>query len=260
MGSPTTPVLCQSWAAWADLTPEQQALAAQPVWERNLRWASEILYARTQHRWTGVCPATTVVLRAVRGSWPYDDTWGTCGCWSAGQWLGLTFVPSPFAGTLTHHAPIAVQLPHAHPTVTVVTINGEPFTAWQVTPGGWLERTDGRPWSLCLPTGETRVTYTHGQPPPEGGLVAAVALARELVRAETGQQCRLPSTVVSVSRQGISQQLVSRATAALAGGTGLPEVDTWIRSVNPAGRRTRGSCWSPDLPGAGPVLQSGAAP
>lgn len=256
MTSPTATVLCRAWATWADLSPAQQAAADPPVWDRNLTWASELLYALTQHRWPGPgCGPVTVVLRANTSTWPYDQSWGACACWGSGQWVSEQWIPSPFAGL--HHAPTSIRLPHTHPTVTAVTIDAVAFTGWEVTPGGWLSRTDGRPWSLCLPTGETRVTYTHGTPPPAGGVRAAVALGAELVTAELGKKCRLAGNTVSVTRQGYSQQLVSRAVSQLAGGTGLPEVDTWIRSVNPAGRADRGRVWSPDMPGASTVLQSG---
>lgn len=48
-----------------------------------------------------------------------------------------------------------------------------------------------------------------------------------------GGKCRLPRRVQTVSRQGVTYQMVDPTDIYRDGLTGLPEVDIWIASVNP---------------------------
>ena len=58
-------------------------------------------------------------------------------------------------------------------------------------------------------------------------------LAQEFIRAcDNDGDCRIPRTVVQISRQGVSH--VFDATKMLANGkTGLAEVDLWLNAINP---------------------------
>lgn len=114
--------------------------------------------------------------------------------------------------------------------------------------------------SVCPPTcqdiavpagtaGTWSVRYTLGEPVTTAANLMAGQYACELARALTGDTaCRLPRNVQSVARQGIDIAFADPWALAEAGLTGLPEVDLWLRSVNPAQLAERPQVWSPDLP------------
>jgi hypothetical protein len=250
--APRSDVLCSAWASPADIPERHRPLLSNEEWERVLMQASEILWALSGRRWFGGGCEDTATLRSVppvpgRGSWPYEDSWGKCACWSYGTWHGGWLFPAP-AGAAQHYAPMAVRLPEAPVTgVTSVTINGEPFSDYRLTRSGWLERLDGNTWSVC--DDSTQVVYTFGESPPEGGVQAAVALAVQLAMDEVGsEECQLPQRVTSVTRQGVSMTVLDPQEFLTNGRVGLYVVDLWLSAVNPQSRGQRGSVWSPDLP------------
>jgi hypothetical protein len=82
--------------------------------------------------------------------------------------------------------------------------------------------------------GTWSVTYVKGQPPPEFVGTFVGQLAAEMIGACESGKCKLPRTVISTSRSGVTH--VFDPTRMLrAGFTGLPNVDTWLASVNPHG-------------------------
>lgn len=251
MTAPSTPVLCAPWATFADVPDAQKPLATETEWNIQLTVASEILWALSGRQWSGAGCEASATLRSnppTPGgpSWPYDPSWGQCGCWLYGTWLdGVLYPARGSAWPGVHVAPVAIQLPHSKVSVTSVTVDGAPFAAWRITRAGWLERTDGRPWQTC--DDSTVIDYTYGEPPPIGGVRAALALAAELIQADQ-PGCRLPARVTSVSRQGLSYEVFNTGDLFPDGRTGLPEVDLWLASVNPQRRARRSTVWSPDLP------------
>jgi hypothetical protein len=58
-------------------------------------------------------------------------------------------------------------------------------------------------------------------------------LAKEFMNACSGGKCRLPRRVRSVSRQGVTMDMVDPTSIYAEGLTGLPEIDTWLKAVNP---------------------------
>lgn len=81
--------------------------------------------------------------------------------------------------------------------------------------------------------GTWSVTYTRGTPPPPGSAKLVGLLAAEFLAACGGGKCRLPRRVRSVTRQGVSYDMVDPTDIYTSGKTGLPEVDVWLSSVNP---------------------------
>lgn len=254
MTAPRATVLCSPWATFADVPPADQALATQVEWERWLKVASDILWALTGRRWMGQGCTTTETLRSSppppgTGTWPYESSWGSCACWAYGHWLGDKLYPPPDWASRSHQVfPVAVKLSRAPvQTVTEVRVQGVLFAAWRVTRSGWLERTDGKPWQTCGDL--TEVTYTYGEPPPEGGVQATVELAKQLLLGSQGSnECKLPNRTTSITRQGVSYELASSTDIVEANQTGLFFVDLWVKSVNPLSRPARGAVWSPDIP------------
>lgn len=88
---------------------------------------------------------------------------------------------------------------------------------------------------LCGPTSVVLVvTYTYGSPPPVSLQFAIESLASEIVLAYTDpDECRLPDTVTSISRQGISMQLTSAQDFLDNGRTGISELDRVLHDLNP---------------------------
>lgn len=247
-------VLCSAWALPNDVPEPDRSLQSDAEWSKLLLRASEILYYLSGRRWIGVGCTETATLRSVdgNGTWPYHPSWGACSCWTYGRWEGSYLYP-PGVNVLLAHAqgPVALQLPMSPiGVVTEVREDGVLLasSAYRFSRSGWLTRLDGRSWNTCLDT--TTVTYSFGEPPPEGGVHAAVELAVELAAFARGDQCAWPKTVTSVTRQGLSLEITNPMDFIGEGRTGLPGVDMWLGAVNPQARPQRGRVWSPDLPTA----------
>lgn len=249
--APISDVLCSSWANFVDVPTrlrDRLPTLTEVDWQANLMLASELLWMMSGRRWYGGGCTETAVLRSFppqqgRGEWPYSDSWGSCPCWTE-----RFFIPD--ANYRHVVAPFAIQLPRSPITnIISVTINGNAFTDYTMLRNGWIERLDGQRWGMC--DGLTVVTYQYGEAPPQAGENAAIALAFEIGLEQVGDgECRLPTLVTSVTRQGVT---ITRQTATEfqdVQRTGLPEVDRWLAAVNPESRASRGTVWSPDLPSA----------
>lgn len=250
--APTSAVLCSSWANFVDV-PQRMKDALPDLtsddWQRNLMMASELLWAYSGRRWYGLGCTETALLRSQpprqgHGTYPYDDSWGRCGCWFApvnyAELHGFEYRHKPM--------PIAIQLPRSPVTnIVSVTIDGQPFTDYELMRNGWLTRLDGKTWNVC--DDNTIITYTYGESPPEGGKQAAIMLAFELGKEQAGDgTCRLPRNVVSETRQGVTIERQPATEFQSLYRTGIPEVDRWLTAVNPQSRATRARVWSPDIP------------
>lgn len=253
--SPFSAVLCSAWAEESDV-PEairtELALSGSQ-WQRALMVASEILWALSGRRWYGFGCLEEAYLRSTpprpgTGAWPYHESWGDCGCWLQADWIN-GYPVAAFLGRWPHVEGVyAVKLPRDSVTeITSVTINGDSFTSYNLTRSGWLERVDGKSWDVC--SGTTVITYRHGEPPPIGGVQAAVALGIELARDMFNLgKCKLPRRLTTVTRQGVTVDIADSLDILERGGTGLTSVDLWLRAVNPEARPQRAGVWSPDVP------------
>jgi hypothetical protein len=247
-------VLCSAWALPDDVPEPDRAKQSTAEWARLLLRASEILYYLSGRRWLGLGCTETATLRSVdgNGTWPYHPSWGSCPCWSYGTWQGQYLYPPGMNVHLGHfQGPVALQLPMSPiGAVTEVREDGVLLAsfAYRVSRSGWVTRLDGRSWNTCMDT--TTITYTYGEPPPGGGVDAAVELGIELAAYGRGEQCAWPRTVTSVSRQGLSMEIANPLDFIADGRTGLPGVDMWLGAVNPQARGQRGRVWSPDIPTA----------
>lgn len=109
-----------------------------------------------------------------------------------------------------------------------------------------------RTWPTCQDmsvdfdaVGAFTVDYVPGIKPTGAGLWAAGVLASEFAKACSGGKCRLPSSVTSVARQGVSMEFTEGFFA--NGQTGIREVDAYVLSVNPNHHKVPPRVWSPDL-------------
>lgn len=239
-----------SWASVDDIPESALALHPDAGWAGFLGMATDILWAATGRRWRGVGSTAQVTLRAAppragEGGWPYHRSWGQCPCFAG---VDPNWLPRWAVGTLAHHGPAAVRLPHPDVTaVTAVTVDGAAFAGWRLD-GSWLARTDGHGWLVCHD--RSIVGYAYGHAPPAAGRAACLELAVEFGRAgadEPDQPCRLPKRLQSVTRQGITFAVLDSLEFLDKGWTGLLAVDMWIRAVNPKGRAQAATVWSPDI-------------
>jgi hypothetical protein len=105
---------------------------------------------------------------------------------------------------------------------------------------------------LGLPLGESgtwSVDYTWGSDPPAGGVLAAVELSVQLLRARHGAENLLPDRVARVVREGVDITMVDPLKLQEQGLIGVAVCDQFINTVNPDKRRTRPSIVNPDKVG-----------
>lgn len=215
--------------------------------------ATDLLYVLTGRRWPGVCGPVTVrpcaqsaYSRNTRG-WAYDQSWGVCGCGS---------LDTCGCGSRSR-----VGL-GAYPIIEVsqVKVDGEVVapSAYRLDADGvaggwrWLVRIDDDGWPCCqdldeplTEDGTFGVTFTYGQAPPAGGVMAAAELAGEIARHwHDLDDCSIGPGVRQFTRQGMSVDVV------VPGGNAVDElpfnVANWVRSVNPHNLQAEPSYWSPD--------------
>lgn len=219
---------CEPWATTADLcSPCDDYAMDATLLEDSIDVASEVLYMLSGRQFSGLCSET------VRP---------TCDCGGRRN--------------------IKLRFPIVE--VTEVKVDGDVLSSdyYRVDDQMYLRRlpdangnNPGWPCGqdLDLETTEDdtfEVTYTYGVEPPLSGVKAAAVLACEIALAcqpETAGQCRLPSSVVSTSRQGVTTTRVPLITAIEGGQVGIKEVDWFLMSVNPQKARRRSRVYSPDL-------------
>jgi hypothetical protein len=153
-----------------------------------------------------------------------------------------------------------IIFPGAVAEVCAVSIDGKITNPniWRLDNKQRLVRVDGGPWPSCQDMnadcdkpGSVCVEYIPGIRLDTAGSFAAGILACEFAKAcdGVGGKCRLPSGVTSLVRQGVSMTFNEGLFA--NGQTGIREVDSYIRSINPYGLVIPPKVWSVDLEPAG---------
>lgn len=173
--------------------------------------ATEILWALTGRRY-GVCPAEyRVQASACRPCAPtlFD-----------GEWYNI----DPGAGWCT-----GVWLPQPVFEVTRVLDADGGELNWRATEYG-----------VDVLGTPAVVEYERGIPVPHtaGYMVGRLAFQRYLQCIGDRKRCQLPQNTTSVTRQGVTVQMADPTEVMNMGGTGLPDVDAWIKAHNPYGLAT----------------------
>ncbi len=204
---------------------------AQPSTYRGPRWSSQL-------PWIGGGPAW-LSPAVIDGAWHNLPCGGGCGDRCSCATVDTVRLAGPVA------------------SITEVIIGGVVLDPqlYRVDNHTDLIRLDGGAWPWCsdqvsalTEAGTFGVTYEMGIPVPAGGRLAAGVLACQMAQWICGQtRCGPPSNARSVTRQGVSVELLpSLDTMFTTGTTGLIAVDMWLASESPKGK-TGGRVYSPDL-------------
>lgn len=230
-------------------------------------WATNILWALTGRRF-GEC---TIITRPCGGNCRFSGGWMTFPVWmdggnaaaaggwfpfvdAAGQWRNCGCI-----GGCRCAARCEVWLPGPVTSVSEVVVDGVTIdpSAYRIDNNNILVRQDGECWPRCQdfdlsgvgPDADDStffVTYQRGNPVPAAGQIAAGLLACEFAKmCTTG--CKLPGNLSSLSRQGVEISIADPTDILNAGLTGISQVDTWIRAVNPNKLTSRPRVYSTDV-------------
>jgi hypothetical protein len=248
-----------------EVTLEQvEAMAAQAATA-----ASDELYEWSGRIYPGECGPVTV--RPV--SRPTDiDTraWGatlsTVG-WVASQ--GFASAYGSFNPAVVAHygslEPPTIELPYPVLEIVQVKIDGEviPEDEYELRDFKTLVRIRtsrdaipvaryGWPTSQVMDLPDTEpgtfsVTYTFGNPPPAGGVIAAKKLAELLLLPQLGDTTRYPERLTGFVRQGVSVRVTDIVDLVAKGSSGVLEIEWFLNSVNPNRNSRQAAVWSPDM-------------
>ena len=229
--------------------------------------ASQVLYELSGRIFTGECGPETIrpLARPTdkdgRSAWMggmgYNTSWGYANWYDS--------VP----GVCSHYGslnPPEIDL-GAYPVtgILLVKIDGVTIPADEYELRDFKRLVRMRPSASAVPTerwgwptgqiqdlpdsepGTFSVTYNYGQPAPASGQLAARKLAEYFVLPQLGDTTHYPARVTSISRQGVSAQIVDIIDVVKTGATGIWEVDVFLRSVNPNKNQRQAAVWSPDL-------------
>lgn len=212
--------------------------------------ATEILYNMSGQIFD-LCEFT---IRPCRQNCADFDQWASLG-WLGGGWLGGMYpLPALIGGSwfnLTCGScsgscsctPLSEALmPSPVHEILSVKLDGQtmPASAYRVDDFRKLMRIDGGEWPLCQDLNAAddqpntwSVTLTVGEAVPMLGRLAVGELACEIRRFCAGEECRIPRTARTVTRQGITIDVPTIQEMLREGFLGLQWSDTFINTYNP---------------------------
>jgi hypothetical protein len=253
---------CEAWPIVVDPTccPEWPDFPAA-VQQRAIALATETIWALSGRQF-GICTACVRPCKAFcfscgtgcmrPGQWGQIPGWGRPYVNGAGQWTscgcGCGAGSSCKAACAVYLDPAPVN------EIVSVKINGAAVPGgFMVLDGNILVRAAGAGcWPECndlasadTAAGTWSVTYTYGIKPTATALYMAAIFACEAAKLCAGLKCRLSGPITQVTRDGVSITLDPKQFID-AGLTSIPEIDRWLRAINPYGLAQRGEIWSPD--------------
>lgn len=230
---------------WDTLDPGLQDRATELAWE-TIRYLTAgmvgncpIAYRPCVPKPCSACSESWLVSPYMQQPYLVDGRWYNQRC---GQ-SGCSCVPLS-----------EVVFPGRVASVEAVYLDGVLLDPWayRLDHNHRLLRVEGGVWPACqdmrLPeteVGTFSVHYVPGVQISGSGLWAVGVLAYEFSRACVGEKCRLPSSVTSITRQGVSMQFDNSMFS--NGQTGIREVDAYVLSVNPHRMKVPPMAWSPDV-------------
>lgn len=232
-----------------------------------------LLFELSGRQFSGLCSKTVRPCRTACSCWsrwiPSDVALPT---WSFGYWGSFGWGWGDERGSHCGCQPLSRVKLSGYPVreITEVKIDGAVLDEldddgnpnYRLDGWRWLTRmsapgppVETRRWPGCQrldvdddQAGTFSVTYNFGVSPPPLGVAAAAQLASELYNAcDDGAECKLPSRVTRVVRQGVTVDRVVAAAAALReGASGIQLVDAFLAGYGGTARR-RPAVYSPDV-------------
>lgn len=225
---------------------------------RCLALASATLRRLTGYR-VSACPITVRPCKASCAEEYGTIYYGTTG-WGA-QWvphIGLDGEWVNTCGCTTDCAcgPMCeIELPGPITSIVSVDIGGVDYTSQMKVQGNKVvyTGTDPCPFPSCqnlaaAPGAENTftITYYNSYRPDGTAAYAAGTLAMEFAKACSGKTCRLPKNTTSVTRQGVTVEIIAGSFP--DGFTGIQEVDAFIGLWrDPKSPKQPPRVWSPGM-------------
>lgn len=236
---------CGPWVSAAELTSRCPSVSGANATSAALA-ATEFLFELSGERFVGSCADTVRPCYTPcscgwsgDGGWWYSPSKGTQG-WGCSCSSGCGCGPIPQVDLGMY--PLTA--------ITTVKVDGAtiPNTSYRIDDYRYLVRTDGMGWPGCqrmeladTQVGTFSVALTYGQAPPELGRRAALIVGCEYGKDGVGADCALPPNVLSMVRQGITQQLkVAITDPSGKYRTGNRTVDEFLEAYNPGDLRRSG--------------------
>jgi hypothetical protein len=223
-----------AWSTLAALTGYRLSLCPVIIRPCAMRCSIPTWYVAPVD-WGGVPGGGVFTPYIFNGSW-----YNGCGCASAGE-CSCTMLSQ-------------VILPTEVGRVDEVWLNGAMLadTDYRVDNGRKLTLTNGDIFPLCQDMsiqdpeeGGVWINFYPGVAPNDLFCYAAGVMANEYYKACKGSDCRLPTGVTNVTRNGLA--LTVEPGSFPGGMTGIAEVDAVIRTYNPFALKAKPRVMSPDV-------------
>lgn len=222
-----------------------------PMAEHAVLMASYVLWALSGRKYTGARRSTEHYL-CSRDDLPSNCAWDASdrGWWNPSIGM-VSYVPESIGGGYAGGRLGSQFRLRRGPVRKIhsVSVAGEQLASsdYRVAQSRTLRISGPQASRLC--DGGVTVDYTHGVAPPAAGEAAAIELANELIKSWAGSDdCALPERTRSVSRQGISFDMIDPMDFLERGRTGLLKVDLFLAAANPGKANMPARVYSPDVP------------
>ncbi len=232
---------CQAWTTAEDIAACCVDVDTTVDLDQIAEEASEILFAISGHRFSGVCTSTVrpcpcatpccVPTRGVDPAFPWAaGTWGGGWGWPGGWWLDQACSCQRLPTVRLAGYPVR--------QIIDVTIDGESLdpTEYRLDRRRDLVRLNGNRWPGCQRldlndgVGTWFVDYEHGMAPPLLGVRAATELSCELLKScRQADDCELPAGTARVTRAGVTIDITALGLWLLGTArTGMHSVDAFL--------------------------------
>jgi len=251
---------CSDWPViWN--CPELVSTSSPTATGNAVTAATEILWALSGRRY-GTCEITLRPCRKYCGnenwlSWDYPIWSGLSYSGPYFDWYWLPQLCGACGNSCSCNQVPEVILPSPVSRIVSVKVDGVALVtgAYRVDDNRLLVRTDGSDWPRCnnllladTQVGTWSVTAEYGQEVPVAGRLAVGEMACEILKAMSGEDCRLPPGVTQLVRQGITISYPDVGQLLKDGRTGLYLVDLFLASDNPYGLAQKARVYSIDRP------------